>query len=111
MMQETKQVFESMANVFADERVRRLVQLAMKSSKTAEQLSEGSGIPLGSCYREIHRLLEENLLKVDRYVVTRNGKKFAVYRCNLRSAEFGIRDGDFEVNLMFDSTEHSSTFK
>lgn len=71
----------------ADEPSRRILASALSGAKKANEISEEQAIPMSSCYRKIHELVEQGLLVVDRIFVTGDGKRYATYRSTFKSVE------------------------
>ncbi len=45
-----------------------------------EEIAREQGIPVSTCYRKVRTLVEEGLMLVEQNILTREGKKYAVYR-------------------------------
>ena len=55
------------------------------------ELSEEHRIPLSSVYKKISDLEEIALVKVDKWVLSDNGKKFKLYKSRISKADVRIR--------------------
>ncbi len=63
----------------------------IKEGKTAMELSEQHKIPLSSVYKKITDLEDLSLVKMDRVVLSENGKKFKLYKSRISKAEITIK--------------------
>lgn len=70
------------------------------SPKSVEDLSKENGIPLSTCYRRVHELIDAQVLLIDRIVVTNDGKRFEVVRSAFRAVQVDLESGDMKVNAV-----------
>ena len=75
----------------ADAQSRSILFSIIKQGKTAMDLSEEHRIPLSSVYKKISDLEEIALVKVDKWMLSENGKKFKLYKSRISKAEVSIR--------------------
>ncbi len=75
----------------ADAQSRSILFSIIKQGKTAMELSEEHRIPLSSVYKKISDLEEIALVKVDRWILSDNGKKFKLYKSRISKADVSIR--------------------
>jgi predicted transcriptional regulator len=63
----------------------------MDQPKSVEEISKDSRIPLSTCYEKVTELLGRGMLKRERIIITREGKKHSLYRATIRAVyvEFG----------------------
>ena len=66
---------------------------------TALELSEKYRIPLSSVYKKISDLEELALVKIDKWVLSDNGKKFKVYKSRISRAEISIKKPEPVITL------------
>ena len=84
-MQVTEQrTVDLLTHIMTDDYSRRILLSAVAEPKTVEELSKENDIPLSTCYRRVHEMLEGGALIVERIVVTRVGKKYELYRSAFR---------------------------
>jgi hypothetical protein len=86
-----------LVSALADEYERRIMAAASRA-KPVEQLSRECMIPLGSCYRRIDSMIEKGLLVVERTIITREGKKFALFRTPFKRITCSFVDGEMSVS-------------
>ncbi len=75
----------------ANAQSRSILFSIIKQGKTAMKLSEEHRIPLSSVYKKISDLEEIALVKVDRLILSDNGKKFKLYKSRISKADVSIR--------------------
>ena len=75
----------------ADAQSRSILFSIIKQGKTAMELSEEHRIPLSSVYKKISDLEEIALVKVDKWILSDNGKKFKLYKSRISKADVSIR--------------------
>ncbi|HEV2226455.1 MAG TPA: hypothetical protein VGR56_06585 [Nitrososphaerales archaeon] len=65
-------------------------------------MSRENDIPLSTCYRRVHELLGDQLLVVEKIIVTNEGKKYELFRSAYRSVTVSFENGlmkvDAEIN-------------
>ncbi len=83
----------------ADAQSRAILFSIIKQGKTAMKLSEEHRIPLSSVYKKISDLEEIALVKVDRWLLSDNGKKFKIYKSRISKAEVTIRKPEPVITL------------
>jgi DNA-binding transcriptional ArsR family regulator len=83
-----------------DECSRRILRSAVASGKTAEEISAEQDLPLSTCYRTLRRLLNGGLVILEKRVITRAGKRYAVYRTSFSKATIRFNGGEVTVEVV-----------
>ncbi len=83
----------------ADAQSRSILFSIIKQGKTAMELSEEHRIPLSSVYKKISDLEEIALVKVDKWILSENGKKFKIYKSRISKADVSIRKPEPVISL------------
>ena len=83
----------------ADAQSRAILFSIIKEGKTAAELSQKHKIPLSSVYKKISDLEELSLIKVDKWVLLDNGKKFKLYKSRISKADVSIRKPEPVISL------------
>jgi len=78
-------------DALADAQSRAILFSIIKQGKTAMDLSEEHRIPLSSVYKKISDLETIALIKIDKWVISDNGKKFKLYKSRISKADVSIR--------------------
>ena len=84
-------VNQKVIEALADAQSRVILFSIIKHGKTAIELSESHRIPLSSVYKKISDLEDIALVKVDKWRLSDNGKKFKIYKSRISKAEVTIR--------------------
>jgi len=84
-------VNQKVIEALADAQSRSILFSIIKQGKTAMELSEEHRIPLSSVYKKISDLEEIALVKVDKWILSDNGKKFKIYKSRISKADISIR--------------------
>lgn len=75
----------------ADVQSRSILFSIIKQGKTVMELSEEHRIPLSSVYKKISDLEEIALVKVDKWILSDNGKKIKLYKSRISKADVSIK--------------------
>jgi predicted transcriptional regulator len=92
-------VNQKILEALADAQSRSILFSIIKDGKTALELSEKYRIPLSSVYKKISDLEDLALVKVDKWVLSDNGKKFKVYKSRISRAEISIKKPEPVITL------------
>lgn len=84
--------------MLSDEYSRRIVTAATQKAKSVEDLSRENDIPLSTCYRRVHELLDVAILIVEKIVVTADGKKFELFRSAFRDIKVDFENGQIVID-------------
>lgn len=90
-----QKIFEALA----DSQARSILFSIIKEGKTALELSEKYRIPLSSVYKKISDLEDLALVRVDKWILSDNGKKFKVYKSRISQAEISIKKPEPVITL------------
>lgn len=83
--------------VLSDEYSRKILLSAISTSKSVEELSRENDIPLSTCYRRVHDLIDEGFVVMDRIVVTPDGKRYEMLRSAYKGFSIVFLDGAFKI--------------
>ena len=92
-------VNQKVLEALADAQSRTILFSMIKEGKTAAELAEKHKIPLSSVYKKISDLEELSLIKVDRLILSDNGKKFKIYKSRISKADVSIRKPEPVISL------------
>ena len=92
-------VNQKILEALADAQSRSILFSIIKEGMTALELSEKYRIPLSSVYKKISDLEELALVKIDKWVLSDNGKKFKVYKSRISRAEISIKKPEPVITL------------
>lgn len=92
-------VNQKILEALADAQSRSILFSIIKEGMTTLELSEKYRIPLSSVYKKISDLEELALVKIDKWVLSDNGKKFKVYKSRISRAEISIKKPEPVITL------------
>jgi DNA-binding Lrp family transcriptional regulator len=93
----------ALVHVVSDEYSRKILFAAIPNPMSVDDLSRANDIPMSTCYRRVHELLDMGLLLIERIVVTPEGKRYEVFRSSYRS--FSINFGGAGVSATVEVNE------
>ena len=90
----------ALVQALGDEYSRRILLSAIPAAKSVEDLSKENDIPLSTCYRRVHELLDAQVLLIDKIIVTNDGKRYELVRSAYRTVQVDLIDGAMKVDAM-----------
>lgn len=91
---------QAMVQGLADEYSRKILLSAIPASKSVEDMSRENDIPLSTCYRRVHELLDSQILVVEKIIVTPDGKKYELLRSAYRSVTVSFENGQMKMEVI-----------
>jgi predicted transcriptional regulator len=92
-------VNQKILEALADAQSRSILFSVIKEAKTAAELAEDHRIPLSSVYKKISDLEDLSLLKVEKWILADNGKKFKLYKSRISKADVSIKKPEPVISL------------
>ncbi len=89
---------QSLVQGLADEYSRKILLSAIPAAKSVEDMSRENDIPLSTCYRRVHELLDAQILVVEKIIVTPDGKKYELLRSAYRAVSVSFESGVMKVD-------------
>lgn len=100
MLIKDRNLKKALLRALADEYSSRILSSTAWRSLSVMDLVRDEGIPSTSAYRRVNELKEQGLLAVDRIVLTKDGKKFDLYKSTFREVNITFRRGSLEVTAI-----------
>ena len=91
----TQKVIEALA----DAESRAILFSIIRKGKTASDLSTILKIPLSSVYKKLSDLENLTLIRIEKTILSENGKRFKVYRSRINKAEISIKKPEPTLTL------------
>ena len=91
----TQKVLEALI----DTESRSIIFSIVNRSKTASNLSTSLKIPLSSVYKKLSDLENLTLIRIEKTILSENGKRFKVYRSRINKAEISIKKPEPTLTL------------
>ncbi len=83
----------------SDEYSRKIVLSIITRSLPIEDISKEQHIPISTCYRRMHELLDYGIVRADKTVIQADGKKFISYRTAFKNATINLESGELKVDV------------
>jgi len=84
----TQKIIESLSNVCT----RSVLFCVKKEAKDANQISEELNISLSSVYKTVSNLEDLALIDVEKYIISKEGKKIKLYRSRIGKVEITLQN-------------------
>jgi DNA-binding Lrp family transcriptional regulator len=94
-----QKTIEGLIQMLSDEYSRKVVASATPRARSVEDLSSENVIPLSTCYRRVHELLDKGILVVEKIVVTPDGKKYELLRSAFSEIKVDFQGGQIAVDV------------
>lgn len=91
---------QALVQGLADEYSRKILLSAIPRAKSVEDMSRENDIPLSTCYRRVHELLDAQILVVEKIIVTPDGKKYELLRSAYRAVNVTFDGGVMKVDAL-----------
>jgi len=91
---------QALVQCMGDEYSRKIILSAIPAAKSVEDMSRENDIPLSTCYRRVHELLEAQVLVVEKIIVTPDGKKYELLRSAYRAVTVTFDAGVMRVEAI-----------
>jgi predicted transcriptional regulator len=92
-----KVILEAMA----DECSLAILRGTTERACSAMEIIHQCALPPSSVYRRISAFVDAGLLAAERIVITKDGKKFSLYRSTVRDIRAEYKSGEFELAVSF----------
>jgi DNA-binding Lrp family transcriptional regulator len=88
---------QALVQAMGDEYSRKIILSAIPAAKSVEDMSRENDIPLSTCYRRVHELLDAQILVVEKIIVTPDGKKYELLRSAYKAVAVSFESGVMRV--------------
>src|SRR5574342_499147 len=92
-------VNQKVLEALADAQSRAILFSVIKEGKTVAELAEEHRIPLSSVYKKISDLEDLSLIKIEKLILSDNGKKYKIYKNRISKADVSIRKPEPVISL------------
>lgn len=76
---------------------RRILAECIRRALSVRDLSQATGLPLASTYRQVHLLQELGVIVIERSAMTPDGKPYDLYRSRVRTARIEVTPNRVQV--------------
>lgn len=84
----------------SDEYSRKIILSIISESLPIDEISKEQNIPISTCYRRIHEMLEFGVIKPDRTIIREDGKKYVCYKSAIKNATISMDAGMLKVDVV-----------
>jgi len=95
----------AIANALIDKYSRKILNSTMENSKSVMDIMREQEIPMTSAYRRIKSLQDNKLIKIEKSLVTDDGKRYYLYRSTIKSVVINYIDGNLYVDITLNVLE------
>jgi len=85
---------------FSDEYSRKIILSVISRSLPIEEISIEEHIPISTCYRRVRELQSFGILKADKTIIQKDGKKYVCYKTSFRNARINLDSGQLTVDVV-----------
>jgi len=82
-----------------DEYSRKILDSTINEAKSITDIMREQDIPMTSTYRRVKSLMDNKLVKVERSMVTDDGKRYFLYLSNIKDASIKFNKGELLVEI------------
>lgn len=92
-----KRLTSAILSALADEEMVRILNFCMYNAKSTNEIITDCEIPHTTAYRKVKWLVDENLIFVDRIIITQEGKKYSMFLTVYKS--FNVRYDQNQISI------------
>ena len=90
---------EAILNALLDDYSRKILDSTIDKSKSITEIIREQDIPMTSTYRRVKLLMDNKLIKVERSMVTEDGKRYYLYLSSIKNASITYNEGELIVEI------------
>ena len=90
---------KAIVNALLDEYSRKILDSTINESKSIIEIIREQDIPMTSAYRRVKLLMDNKLVKVERSMVTEDGKRYYLYLSSIKNALIKYDEGKLIVEI------------
>ena len=90
---------DAILNALLDDYSRKILDSTIDKAKSITEIIREQDIPMTSTYRRVKLLMENKLIKVERSMVTEDGKRYYLYLSSIKNASIKYNEGELIVEI------------
>ena len=90
---------EAILNALLDDYSRKILDSTIDKAKSITEIIREQDIPMTSTYRRVKLLMDNKLIKVERSMVTEDGKRYYLYLSSIKNASIKYNEGKLIVEI------------
>ncbi len=107
MLVQSQRTKKALLSALADEEMTNILNSIMDNSKSIADITRENNIAHTTCYRKTKWLINEGLVRVDKIVITPEGKKFSLYYSVFKSVNVKYESS----NVIVEAEQNSDVIK
>jgi hypothetical protein len=107
MLVQSQRTKKAILSALADEEMTNILNSIMDNSKSIADITRENNIAHTTCYRKTKWLINEGLVRVDKIVITPEGKKFSLYYSVFKSVNVKYESS----NVIVEAEQNSDVIK
>lgn len=88
---------EHVAEALSEHNSRVVLAACVAAPLSVKDICQATGLPLATAYRQVHRLMDFGVLIVERSAMTREGKKYDLFRSRIAEAHLDVTSAGEEI--------------
>ena len=85
---------------FSDEYSRRILLSVISRPLPIEEISAEEHIPISTCYRRVRDLESAGILRAEKTIISKEGKKYVLYKTSFKNARINLDSGELTVDVV-----------
>jgi len=90
---------KAIVDALLDEYSRKILDSTINEAKSIIEIIREQDIPMTSAYRRVKLLMDNKLVKVERSMVTEDGKRYYLYLSSIKNASIKYDEGKLIVEI------------
>ena len=107
MLVQSQRTKKAILSALADEEMTSILNSIMDNSKSIADITRENNIAHTTCYRKTKWLINEGLVRIDKIVITPEGKKFSLYYSVFKSVNVKYESN----NVIVEAEQNSDLIK
>ncbi|HVB11959.1 MAG TPA: winged helix-turn-helix domain-containing protein [Nitrososphaerales archaeon] len=91
---------DNVVKALSDKYSRKIVLSIIPRSLSVEEIGKQQNIPISTCYRRIHELQSCGIVRIEKTVIEKDGKKYVCYRASFKDALISLESGELRVSII-----------
>lgn len=91
---------KAIVEALLDEYSRKILCSTINQAKSVIDIMREQNIPMTSTYRKVKLLIDNKLIKVERSLLTDDGKRYYLYLSSIKSASILFENGELIVEII-----------
>lgn len=99
MENNSEQLYRSILNALNDEQSMRIIQCTSKNAKSMNEIIQETNIARTTIHRKISSLVNNGILYVENFTISKEGKKSMLFRCRISDIKIKHENGNIFIMI------------